>query len=619
MAKKNPTRFSILKSDSAEQQEAPVQNAFLLETAWEVCNQVGGIHTVIKSKVPNMVARWGDNYCLLGPMIHPTVSAIFEPDNEADNPFARAARRMREAGLDAHYGRWLVDGRPQTVLFNPFSVFDRLGDIKYTLWDQHQISTPGEHKLLNEVLGFGFLTEQFILQLAQDEAMESNELIAHFHEWMAGTCIPGIRKNSEIPKIVFTTHATILGRYLAMNDPEFYANLPFYDWQKEAKHFNIEAEANFERAAAHGAHVFTTVSEVTGRECQPLLGRKPDVILPNGFNINRFVAAHEIQNLHQDFKEDIQKFIVGHFFSSTPFDLDKTLFFFTSGRYEYQNKGFDMTLEALARLNHRLKEEGSDMTIVMFFITKAPIHSINPEVLEARAMVEEIRQNVEAITHEVGSGLFEHVLSSNNPKMPDLTNFVSDYWRLRLRRTLQKWKGSKLPPVVTHNLVDSGTDKILNFVRKTGLINHADDRVKIVYHPDFISATNPLFGIDYDEFVRGCHLGVFPSFYEPWGYTPLECMASGVPSITSNLSGFGDYSLKLVSSPENHGLYVVNRRDLRYGDAAQLLAENMYHFVSLNRRERIEQRYQVERFAMNFDWNNLTKHYDQAYRKAVKS
>ncbi|MEZ4687292.1 MAG: glycosyltransferase [Bacteroidia bacterium] len=171
---------------------------------------------------------------------------------------------------------------------------------------------------------------------------------------------------------------------------------------------------------------------------------------------------------------------------------------------------------------------------------------------------------------------------------------------------------------MTHNLVDSGKDQILDFVRQTNLINFPDDRVKIVYHPDFISATNPLFGIDYSEFVRGCHLGIFPSFYEPWGYTPLECMASGVPSVTSNLSGFGDYSLKLVSSPENHGLYVVNRRDLRYSDAAQQLADHMYNFVALNRRQRIEQRYQVERFALNFDWNNLTKHYDKAYRAAVR-
>lgn len=618
MPKKNPTRHPFLNTSIPAGQEAPVKDALLVESAWEVCNQVGGIHTVIKSKVPNMVGRWGENYCLVGPYVHPSVSAIFEPSEKEDNPFSRAAAKMREAGLEAHYGRWLIEGRPQVVLFNPFQVFDKLGDIKYRLYDNHNISTPGQHDLVNQCVAFGYMVEQFFLFLAEDEETESKSILAHFHEWMAGTCIPGLRKATDRVKIIFTTHATILGRYLAMNDPEFYANLPFYDWQKEAKHFNIETEAIFERAAAHGAHIFSTVSEVTGRECLPLLGRKPDAILPNGLGINRFVAAHEIQNLHQDFKEDIQKFIVGHFFSSTPFDLDKTLFFFTSGRYEYKNKGFDMTLEALARLNHRMKSEGSDITVVMFFITKAPIHSINPEVLEARAMLEEIRQNVEAITQEVGSKLFEHVLSSHNSRMPELSEFVSDYWRLRLRRTLQSWKGDTLPPVVTHNLVDSGKDEILNFVRTTNLINFPDDRVKVVYHPDFISATNPLFGLDYDEFVRGCHLGIFPSFYEPWGYTPLECMASGVPSITSNLSGFGDYSLKLVSSPENNGLYVVNRRDLRYPDAAQQLADHMYQFVSLNRRERIEQRYQVERFALNFDWNNLTKHYDKAYRMAAK-
>ena len=217
------------------------------------------------------------------------------------------------------------------------------------------------------------------------------------------------------------------------------------------------------------------------------------------------------------------------------------MYFFTSGRYEYRNKGFDVTLEALARLNYRMQEAGIKKTVVMFFITKQPYHSVNPAVLQSRVMMEEIRETCEAIEKEIGRKLFYTAASSTDFKLPSLRDFVDDYWQLRYRRTLQSWKTHNLPSVVTHNLVNDQTDEILHFLRSSNLINNAHDRVKIVYHPDFVSVTNPLFAMDYGQFVRGCHMGVFPSYYEPWGYTPLECIARGVPAVTSDLSGFGDY------------------------------------------------------------------------------
>src|SRR5690606_2441955 len=172
--------------------------------------------------------------------------------------------------------------------------------------------------------------------------------------------------------IVFTTHATILGRYLAMNDPDFYGHLAFFDSGAEAKKFNIETQHLIERASAHASHVFTTVSDVTAEECRHLLGRNPDVLLPNGLNIQRFAALHEFQNLHAQYKARIHEFTMGHFFPSYSFDLDNTLYFFTSGRYEYRNKGIDLTIESLARLNYRLQEAQSPITVVFFIITRAP-------------------------------------------------------------------------------------------------------------------------------------------------------------------------------------------------------------------------------------------------------
>jgi glycogen(starch) synthase len=589
----------------------------LIETAWEVCNQVGGIYTVIRSKVPAMVEKWGNRYCLLGPYMPPNVLAEFEPSDDYDHPMGKAVLKMRQAGFEVHYGYWLVTGRPLVVLFNPFSVYNKLGQIKYELWEHHGIGTPNDVDLIDQVVSLGYQVKEFYRFLADGQTTQQ-PIIAHFHEWMAGTPIPEMRRMGLPVQIVFTTHATLLGRYLAMNDPNFYNHLPFYDWSREAKHFNIEPSVAIERSAAHGSHVFTTVSDVTDQECIYLLGRKSDVILPNGLNIERFVALHEFQNLHKEYKEQINEFVMGHFFHNYKFDLDKTLFFFTSGRYEFRNKGFDVTLEALARLNGLMRLYNIDKTVVMFFVTKRPYYSINPAALQSRALLEEIRQTCDEITKQVGERMFYEVAAGIAPKLPPLNDFIDDYWKLRLRRTVQAWRTSQLPIVVTHNLIDDGNDEILNFLRAAHLVNNAYDKVKIVYHPDFITTSSPLFSMDYGQFVRGCHLGVFPSYYEPWGYTPLECNASGVPSITSDLSGYGDYVLKNIPDHQNKGMYVVKRYNKGFDEAANELTEQMFSFVQQSRRERISQRNKTESASVEFDWKNLSIHYDRAYRLAIE-
>jgi glycogen(starch) synthase len=403
-----------------------------------------------------------------------------------------------------------------------------------------------------------------------------------------------------------------------MNDPEFYNHLPFFDWLQESRNFNIESQVKIERAAAHGSHVFTTVSEVTAMECQYLLGREVDIVTPNGINIERFHVLHEFQNLHQKYKEEINQFVMGHFFNNYTFDLDDTLYFFTSGRFEFRNKGFGLTLEALARLNYMMQKEHINKTVVMFFITKQPYHSINPNVLQNRAVMEELRQTCQAIERQVGSRLFYAAASIPDNKLPELSDYVDDYWRLRFRRTLQSWKSKKLPPVVTHNLVNDTDDPILMFLRSSNLVNKATDKVKIVYHPDFIVPTNPLWGIEYDQFTRGCNLGIFPSYYEPWGYTPLESIARGVPAVTSNLSGFGDFVMHNIQSPKEKGIIVIDKVKNTFHESAQQLAIELLKFVKQSRRERVEMRNRAEAASVNFDWDILTKYYDKAYLLSIE-
>ena len=190
--------------------------------------------------------------------------------------------------------------------------------------------------------------------------------------------------------------------------------------------------------------------------------------------------------------------------------------------------------------------------------------------------------------------------------------------RLKLRRNIQSWKTHQLPKIVTHTLVDDAKDEILNFLRTANLVNNRHDKVKIVYHPDFISTSNPLFKMDYNTFVRGCHLGLFPSLYEPWGYTPLECLASGLPSVTSDMSGFGDYVLKEIPDHDERGMYIIKRSQRDFNQAAEDLANKMFEFVKLNRRERIALRAKCEASSLHFDWRNLGKFYDKAYKMVIE-
>jgi glycogen(starch) synthase len=518
-------------------------------------------------------------------------------------------------GYGVYYGHWLITGKPRIVLFDLDTIIGSVNDLKSDLWTKHKVNTLDCEDLVNQVIAFGELVRIFLKEVVEEQK-ETTNFLAHFHEWMASTALLNLRKEKVKLATIFTTHATMLGRYLAGNVTDFYDKLHLFNWKKQAIHYGIEAQATIEYLAANAAHVMTTVSDVTAKECEYLLGRVPDLILPNGLNITRFTASHEHQNLHMNFKQKIHQFVMGHFFPSYSFDLDKTLYLFTSGRFEFSNKGYDMTLDALKRLNLKMIAEKVDMTIVMFFITKQPFYSIDPEVLQSRAVLEEIKEITTSIEEKVGEKLFAAAAGAEDLKMPDLNQFVDEYWRLRLRRTIQAWKKTKLPKYLTHLLKNE--DALTEAIRYTNMINHKDDKVKVIYHPDFVQSTNPLFGMDYNQFVRGCHMGVFPSYYEPWGYTPLECIARGVPTITSDLSGFGDYMMQIMKDYDEWGVHVLKRKTQTFEEASEDMANIMLKYVTTSRRDRIVLRNRVESISEIFDWTNLRSYYDTAHDLAMK-
>ncbi|XP_030623917.1 glycogen [starch] synthase, liver isoform X3 [Chanos chanos] len=447
-----------------------------------------------------------------------------------------------------------------------------------------------------------------------DQLQDKPNVIAHFHEWQAGAGLV-LSRSRKIPMAtIFTTHATLLGRYLCAGNVDFYNNLDKFNIDREAGERQIYHRYCLERAAVHCAHVFTTVSQITAVEANHMLHRQPDVVTPNGLNVKKFSAVHEFQNLHSTNKAKIQEFVRGHFYGHLDFNLEKTLFFFIAGRYEFSNKGADVFLESLSRLNYLLRVHKSDVTVVVFFIMPAKTNNFNVESLKGQAVRKQLWDTAHAVKEKFGKRLYEALLKG---EIPDMNKILDRDDFTIMKRALFATQRHTLPPVTTHNMLDDSTDPILTNVRRIGLFNNRNDRVKIVFHPEFLSSTSPLLPMDYEEFVRGCHLGVFPSYYEPWGYTPGECTVMGIPSVTTNLSGFGCFMEEHVSDPSAYGIYIVDRRFRSADESCNQLTQFMFSFCQQSRRQRIIQRNRTERLSDLLDWRYLGRFYIHARRLAL--
>ncbi len=565
--------------------DLPPQPPMLFEVAWEVCWQLGGIYTVLRSKAAAMIKRWEERYCLIGPY-NPATAAVEFEEAPSEGMIRQALDKLRAMGIPCHYGRWLIAGRPRVILLDYRARFGSLDADKYT---------------------------EFFRAFTQ--VCTNRPVLAHFHEWMGGVAVPRIAHERLPVTTVFTTHATLLGRYLASDNPYFYDHLAFFNADAEADKYQILPRHQIEKTAAHASTVFTTVSEVTSLEAEKLLGRTPDAILPNGLNIQRFAALHEFQNLHARYKERIHEFVMGHFFPSYQFDLDKTVYLFTSGRYEYRNKGLDMFIEAMARLNWRLKQIPNAPTVIAFIITRAQVRHINVGVLQSQMQLEDLRSYCETLQEQMGRSLFNAAAAGRMITMKEL---LTEDAVVRLKRAIHASRRYAQPNIVTHDLADDANDPVLKHLRHRQLFNAADDPVKMVFHPEFVTATSPLIGLDYEQFVRGCHLGIFPSYYEPWGYTPMESVALGVPAVTTDLSGFGAYCERYVPKHREQGITVLKRRDRSFDSSTDELVDQLVAYVQLSRRDRIELRNRTERHAEIFDWNQLGKHYHEAHDLALE-
>lgn len=349
---------------------------FLFEVSWEVCNQgivqliqfnlllfflfesfscmhsfyllVGGIYTVIKTKAATTVEEYGDRYIMIGPWIEKKSS--FEV--EVKTPpleISLVIDQMQSHGIRILYGKWLIEGSPNVLLFDINSARERSDEWKEDFWNHFRIGCRSSDREMNDSIIFGYLVIWFLGEFLSIQ--ENHAVIAHFHEWMGSAALLLSKDRNLEMATIFTTHATILGRYLCAGDCDFYNNLKFFNLDEETGKRGIYDRYCLERAAAHSAMVFTTVSHITAFESEHILKRRPDGVLPNGLNVIKFSAIHEFQNLHAQYKQKIHEFVQGHFFGHyDDVDPENTLYFFISGRYEFRNKGVDLFLESLASM-----------------------------------------------------------------------------------------------------------------------------------------------------------------------------------------------------------------------------------------------------------------------------
>ena len=584
---------------------------FLFEASWEVCNKVGGIYTVVKSKAAQAVAQYKENYFLIGPYFASKALGEFEeqvPDKRCKGPFDE----LKKEGILCHCGKWLIEGSPNVILIDFENYRAEANNVKKELWDTFKIDSLNAPYDYNDPVIWGYAAGKLIEKLVKSF---DGKCVAQFHEWLSGSALLYLKKNNVKVGKVFTTHATVLGRTLASANVDIYNLWDKIDSDKEAYNYHVESKHQVEKQAASNADVFTTVSEITGMEAEHLLKVKPKVLLFNGLDIEKFPTFEEISIKHRIQRDRIREFLLYYFFPYYSFNIKETLFYFISGRYEFRDKGIDIFIKSLGILNEKLKKEKSAKTIVAFVWVPANIRHIKPELLENKTYYQDIIDSLEDVMPDVKKSIIYSLIERKNIARESI--FEEDFLA-QIKSKIMKLKRNGNPPLSTHDIFGEENDEILKCLAQSGLDNKKDDPVKVVFYPIYLSGADGLLNLNYYESMQGCHLGIFPSYYEPWGYTPLEAGALGVSCVTTDLAGFGRYFCAECGQEKTPGIFVLSRMNKKDDEVTGQLARVMYAFSNFTVNERIANKLQARKIATTADWGSLIKNYIYAHNLAVE-
>lgn len=531
-----------------------IKPGFLFETSWEVCNKVGGIHTVITSKLPNEYAEYGDNMAFIGPdLVKEGANPEFIEDKSLKTDWKKVAE---EEGLRLKIGRWNVAHKPIAILVD-YTVFIPQKDKLFaSWWETYKLdSITGEWEYVESVL-FGYAAGK-VIESYRKFYMHDLPIVAQFHEWQTAAGVLYLDKACPQVATVFTTHATVLGRSVAGNGYPLYKSLGSFDPDSRARELGVMAKHSIEKTAANVASVYTTVSKVTANECKILLNNEPDTVTPNGFTLNHLppMGADVAQNARKKLAE------VAEALTGNKCD-DDTLFVAISGRYEFKNKGIDIFVDALGKLNEKNKYKHGIVGFVL-----VPNNNYGPrKCLQDR-------------------------LSDANALIPD-------------------------DRITTHSLNPDYYDPVIDKAHQLKLYNNLGQNVNIILVPVYLNGNDGIFNMPYYSLLSGFDLTAFPSYYEPWGYTPLESIVVGVPTVTTNLAGFGQWMLKKTEGIHD-GIAVLNRTEDNYWEVVDNLASVIDSVYGLSIIDRAKLRKKAKDLSKEISWDNLFHYYTDIYEKAL--
>lgn len=530
---------------------------YIFETSWEVCNKVGGIYTVLSTRARTLQKKLGDRMIFIGPDIwQEHEAADFVPtDDFADwVAFARDKQNLR-----VRVGRWDVCGRPLVVLvdYKPFLL--QKNTIYGDFWRWFGVDSLQAYGDYDDSSMFGYAVGVVVESFVKFHKLGKRKIVAHFNEWMTAFGLFYIKHYMPAVATLFTTHATSIGRSIAGNHKPLYDYLHEYNGEQMARDLNMVAKHSVEKVAAHVADCFTTVSDITNRECEQLLEKPADVVTPNGFEDDFVPKGVRFEAARKNAREQLRRVaeaLLGYKLA------DNVLFVSTSGRYEYKNKGIDVFIESLKSLSQKpLSRE-----VVAFVLVPA--------------------------------------------------------WSSGARVDLaEKLRGRHLEPIdnpfVTHNLVEPWNDRILGAINWFHLTNRKEEAVKVIFVPTYLNGADGIFDIPYYNLLVGFDLTAYPSYYEPWGYTPLESVAFGIPTITTDLSGFGQWASPTAQGIET-GVGVVHRSDYNYHEVVAAVAGMMAEYANLSAVAQNKIRAKASAIAQKALWKSFIEYYYKAYDIALK-
>ena len=524
---------------------------YIFEVSWEVCNKVGGIHTVISTKSLALSERCGD-LIFIGPDTYGTN----ENSEFIEEPalFAEWKQYAASNGLRVRTGRWNICGSPKVILISFTDFINEKDRIFADFWEDYKLdSLSGQWDYIEPAL-FGYTAGKVIESFCDFNLSAADTILAQFHEWMTGTGILYLKKNAPHIATAFTTHATAIGRSIAGNGLPLYKDLANYNGENMARQFNIVSKHSLEKISALNADVFTTVSEITQAECTQLLTKPADVVTPNGFEDNFIPKAEEAEKIRRTAREKM--IAVAEKLTSYKFK-EEPLIIATSGRYEYTNKGYNIFVDALDKLNRNANVNREILAYIL-----VPGNNYGPQ---------------------------KSLIAALNGENANIEN-----------RNL------------THGLHDAEYDPILNQLKRLGLTNEASNKVKVVFVPSYLNGDDGVFNMKYYDILQGIDLTAFVSYYEPWGYTPLESIAFGVPTITTSLSGFGMWSKQNIDKCDNC-VTVIDRNEDNNEEVASKLAEKMAFFAGLDAASRKQISEAATAASKKALWNSLVEKYMEAY------